>query len=191
MHRTPSTMSFAPIGRIMNSWIARSLPACSPPLITFDIGTGSRYRSSFPSTSIRRYSKSSIPRCFAAATAAPIETDRIAFAPSLPLPLLGSSLSSLSSISFCDSGSAPFIASRIVVLTFFTAWDTPFPRYRAPPSRNSTASFSPVDAPLGTFATPIVPSVSSTFVMTVGFPRESRISSALILLISTNSITVN
>lgn len=31
----------APVGRIMNSWKASLLPACSPPLMTLKEGTGS------------------------------------------------------------------------------------------------------------------------------------------------------
>ncbi|TYZ50755.1 hypothetical protein PybrP1_012183 [[Pythium] brassicae (nom. inval.)] len=31
----------APVGRIMNSWNASLLPACEPPLITLNAGTGS------------------------------------------------------------------------------------------------------------------------------------------------------
>src|SRR5215218_10291375 len=59
-----------------------------------------------------------------------------------------------------------------------TALVTPLPPYRSPPSRSSTASKAPVDAPLGTAARAIVPSSRATSTSTVGFPRESRISRA-------------
>src|SRR3954451_14492039 len=59
-----------------------------------------------------------------------------------------------------------------------TAWVTPLPLYRSPPSRSSTASKAPVEAPLGTAARVIVPSSRATSTSTVGFPRESRISRA-------------
>src|SRR4051812_30347518 len=59
-----------------------------------------------------------------------------------------------------------------------TALFTPLPPYRSPPSRSSTASKAPVEAPLGTAARAIVPSSRATSTSTVGFPRESRISRA-------------
>ncbi len=43
------------------------------------------------------------------------------------------------------------------------------------PSRSSTASCLPVDAPDGTAARPTSPELSSTSTSTVGLPRESRI----------------
>ena len=46
----------------------------------------------------------------------------------------------------------------------------------APPSRSSTASCAPVEAPDGTAARPIEPSSSTTSTSTVGLPRLSRIS---------------
>ena len=45
----------------------------------------------------------------------------------------------------------------------------------ASPSRNSTASKLPVEAPEGTAARPRAPLASSTSTSTVGLPRESRI----------------
>jgi hypothetical protein len=46
------------------------------------------------------------------------------------------------------------------------------------PSRSSTASFSPVDAPEGTDALAVMPLSSAMCTRTVGFPRESNISKA-------------
>src|SRR4051794_20195787 len=62
-----------------------------------------------------------------------------------------------------------------------TAFSTPLPRYRPlSPSRSSSASNAPVEAPEGTAARPTVPSSSPTSTSTVGLPRESRISRATI-----------
>src|SRR5437764_1351217 len=64
-------------------------------------------------------------------------------------------------------------------LTLAIACRTPLPWYRpGSASRSSSASCSPVDAPLGTAARPTAPSSSTTSTSTVGFPRESRISRA-------------
>ena len=54
----------------------------------------------------------------------------------------------------------------------------PCRRSGSPPSRSSTASNAPVDAPLGTAARANEPSSRSTSTSTVGLPRESRISRA-------------
>src|SRR5689334_10454232 len=63
--------------------------------------------------------------------------------------------------------------------TLRTASTTPLPTYRrASPSRSSTASCSPVEAPLGTAARPCAPLDRVTSVSTVGLPRLSRISRA-------------
>src|SRR5947207_15432844 len=63
--------------------------------------------------------------------------------------------------------------------TFLTASSTPLPPKRLPsPSRSSTASCSPVEAPLGTAAVPLAPLARVTSHSTVGLPRESRISRA-------------
>src|SRR5205823_4473201 len=48
-----------------------------------------------------------------------------------------------------------------------------------PPSRSSTASWAPVDAPDGTMALPLAPDSRNTSTSTVGFPRESRTSRPL------------
>src|ERR1700756_1600951 len=64
-------------------------------------------------------------------------------------------------------------------LTFFTASRTPFPPKRfGSPSRSSTASCSPVEAPLGTAARPAAPLDNVTSASMVGLPRLSRISRA-------------
>src|SRR5215212_3891986 len=63
-------------------------------------------------------------------------------------------------------------------MTPSTALLTPLPPYRLSPSRSSTASKAPVDAPEGTAARPSDPSSRMTSTSTVGLPRESRISRA-------------
>ena len=69
------------------------------------------------------------------------------------------------------------IASLIFVLIFSTAFVTPFPKYLSlSPSLNSSASNSPVDAPLGAVPLATVPSTNVISASTVGFPLESRIS---------------
>src|ERR1700704_2253695 len=71
-------------------------------------------------------------------------------------------------------------------LTFPTALRTPLPPYRdASPSRSSSASRSPVEAPDGTAARPDAPPSRTTSTSTVGLPRESRISRACTLVIFT------
>ena len=55
--------------------------------------------------------------------------------------------------------------------------------YASPPSLNSTASCSPVDAPDGTAARPIIPFSVTTSTSTVGFPLESNICLARMLII--------
>src|ERR1035437_24035 len=60
--------------------------------------------------------------------------------------------------------------------TFLTAFRTPWPPYLfLSPSRSSTASLAPVEAPDGTAARPTEPSTSTTSTSIVGLLRESRI----------------
>jgi len=62
---------------------------------------------------------------------------------------------------------------------FLTAVSTPFPLYLfLLPSRNSSISCSPVEAPEGTAARVVNPDIVVTSASTVGFPRESSISLA-------------
>ena len=112
-----------------------------------------------------------------AALAAAIETARIALAPSLDLSLVPSASSIALSTAYISEASSPVTASLITVLIFSTALSTPFPRYLdLSPSRSSSASNSPVDAPLGAVPLPTVPSARYTSASTVGFPLESNIS---------------
>jgi hypothetical protein len=85
-----------------------------------------------------------------------------------------SSIIDLSSASW-SAGSRPFTASASSPFTFATAFVTALPAHALPPSRSSTASNSPVEAPEGTAARPAAPDFRSTSTSTVGFPRESSI----------------
>src|ERR1035437_11053996 len=58
-------------------------------------------------------------------------------------------------------------------MTKLTAVWTPLPPQRSPPSRSSTASLIPVDAPEGDTARPIAPDLRLTSASTVGLPLES------------------
>ncbi len=59
--------------------------------------------------------------------------------------------------------SKPSSSSAIGPLTLPTAVATPLPPNRSPPSRNSTASNSPVEAPEGTAARPAAPETKQDF----------------------------
>src|SRR5689334_4597535 len=102
----------------------------------------------------------------------------MALAPRLALLGVPSSSSIVWSTRRWSSAVMPSIAGAIVWITALTALPTPLPPQRSPPSRSSTASKAPVEAPLGTAARPNAPSSSSTSTSTVGLPRESRISRA-------------
>src|SRR2546428_327726 len=115
----------------------------------------------------------------AAARAAAIDTDRLALAPRWLLLGVPSRSSIAQSTGSCSSGDIPSSRGPITSSTFFTASSTPLPRKRLwSPSRSSTASCSPVDAPLGTAARPAAPLASVTSASMVGLPRLSRISRA-------------
>ena len=170
--RSASLKVGAPTGIIMNSCVSTVLVACAPPFKIFIIGTGSLLPDTPPKN---RYS--GISREIAAALAAAMETARMAFAPRRDLSFVPStSIIALSTAQVSDA-SIPFKVSLMTVLMFSTAFCTPFPRYLAlSPSRNSSASNSPVDAPLGAMPRPTTPPARTTSASTVGFPLESRIS---------------
>jgi hypothetical protein len=108
----------------------------------------------------------------------------MAFAPSLPLFGVPSASSSTLSIADWSRASIPTTLGPSDWLTLSTALSTPLPSQRfLSPSRSSSASCSPVEAPLGTAARPWPESVW-TSTSTVGFPRESRIARARTALIS-------
>src|SRR2546421_2721924 len=79
----------------------------------------------------------------------------------------------------CSSADIPSSRGPISSFTFLTASSTPLPRKRFwSPSRSSTASCSPVEAPLGTAARPAAPLDNGTSASTVGLPRLSSSSRA-------------
>jgi hypothetical protein len=116
----------APTGSSINSWNASLLPACEPPLMTLNAGHGSTNGGLTPARSARCW-YSGTPFSEAAASATAIDTPRIAFAPSLPLFGVPSSLIRKSSISFCCVTLSPDLTSSgaMIELTFSTALDTP------------------------------------------------------------------
>src|SRR6185369_2036714 len=125
-----------------------------------------------------------MPSALAATRATANDTARIAFAPKFDLFDVPSSSSIRRSIRRCSVTTAPAISGPILSLILATACNTPLPPYRlGSPSLSSTASFSPVDAPEGTSAEPVVPSSRTTLASTVGLPRESNTSAAPILRI--------
>ena len=106
----------------MNSCRSIEFAACTPPLITFIIGTGNVVASSPP-----RWRKSETPASAAAALALASETARIALAPRRPLfGVPSSSISRRSSASW-SPGSIPRTASAISPFTFATAFVTALP----------------------------------------------------------------
>src|SRR5665647_1194939 len=103
----------------------------------------------------------------------------MAFAPMDPLFGVPSRVSISWSMSRCSLASKPISAGPISSRTASTACSTPLPPYRlGSPSRRSTASKAPVEAPEGTAARAMVPSSRAISTSTVGLPRESRTSRA-------------
>ena len=159
----------------MNSWKSSSLGACTPPLSTLKCGTGSDAVT--PSGLSHRHSGT--PAEAASARASAIEVPTVALAPSRLLFAVPSRSIIAWSVSASEAHGRPRSKSASSPLTDATAPSTPLPSYRAgSPSRRSTASRDPVDAPDGTPARAVVPSASRTDTASVGRPRESRISSA-------------
>ena len=159
----------------MNSWKSSGLGACTPPLSTLKCGTGSEG----VTPSGVSHCHSGAPAEAASARARAIEAPTVALAPSLPLFGVPSRSIMAWSASASDAQERPRSSSASSVLTAPTAPSTPFPSYLAgSPSRRSTASREPVEAPEGTPARAVVPSASRTVTASVGRPRESRISSA-------------
>ena len=157
----------------MNSWKSSGLAACAPPLSTLKCGTGSR--GGTPGSA--RCSHSGVSP--ANSRAAAIDTPTIALAPSRSRVGVPSKATSAASNSAWSAQARPPTRSAISPVTEPTARSTPEPPYRAgSPSRSSTASRTPVDAPDGTPALPVRPSVDRSSTYKVGRPRESRISNA-------------
>src|SRR5436190_458970 len=171
----------------MNSCRSIELSACTPPLMTFIIGTGNVAALSPP-----RYLNSESPASAAHAFAVASDTPRIAFAPRRPLFGVPSSSMRAASRPAWSSAARPRTASAISPLTLATARPTPLPPHSAAASRSSTASCAPVEAPEGTAARPNAPESRRTSTSTVGLPRESRIclprTSAIVLTAPPSSL---
>ena len=150
----PAEKDIRAAGTTMNSWRSIELSACAPPLITFIIGTGSVVASSpprqrksgrlrpqpplWPRRARRRGSRSR--------RAVPCSASRRARSARGPVLVLVAWTSS------------PRTASRdLAVRVARRRCETPLPFQRSPPSRSSTASCTPVDAPDGTIARPSAP----------------------------------
>ena len=153
------------------------LLAWAPPFRIFIIHFGILY-------SLPRYSYNSKPLYLAAAFKLARDTPSMALAPSTDLLSVPSNSNIILSISFWFKLSLPIRLGFIILFTLDTAFNTPFPWYLfLSLSLNSKASFLPVEAPLGTDATPIIPDSRVTSTSTVGFPLESNISLAYIFFI--------
>ncbi|KAG6545647.1 hypothetical protein Mapa_012832 [Marchantia paleacea] len=167
----------APVGRIMNSCMASLLPACEPPLMTLSAGTGST--SSVLPARLAMCWYSGIFFTAAPARHSASDTARMELAPSFCLHhphsfcVPSSSCTMRLSMAVCSVGSLPTSAGAMVVWMLFTALDTPLPMNFLPPSLSSRASYTPVDAPLGTAALWNEPSLRCTSHSTVGFPLLS------------------
>src|SRR6185437_12254844 len=173
--RTASAIDGAPTGAIMNSWKSSELGACTPPLSTLKCGTGREGWT--PSGVIHCHSGR--PAEAASARVSAIEVPTVALAPSRLLFAVPSRSIMAWSASASEVQDRPSRRSRISVFTDATAPRTPLPSYLpGSPSRRSTASREPVEAPDGTPARAAAPSESRTVTASVGRPRESRISSA-------------
>ena len=154
------------MGRIMNSWKARPLPACEPPLMMLNEGTG-RISLVLPARSAMCLYRGT-PFSAAPALQMAMETARMALAPSLPLFSVPSSwiIRSSSScraqrarqasydgwrinavpgkLAFWLRGFLPITAGAMTLLMLSTALFTDLPTYlsRAKAQRQETNSLS-------------------------------------------------
>src|SRR6266540_2080154 len=103
----------------------------------------------------------------------------MALAPSRLFSGVPSRVTRARSMARWSSASISSISGPISSSTFRTARRTPLPPNRdESPSRSSSTSCAPVEAPDGTAARPTLLSARRTSTSTVGLPRESRISRA-------------
>ena len=159
------------MGITINSWKSILLSACAPPFKIFIIGMGKIFAFVPPMYLYKGRLASS-----AAAFATAILTASIALAPSFPLLAVPSKPCKAASIPVWSAISQPSKLSAIMVFTFLTAFKTPLPPYIfLLSSLNSTASWMPVLAPLGTAALPKCSFSVNTSTSTVGLPRLSKI----------------
>ena len=161
----------------MNSWKSTLLSACAPPLRMFIIGDGQDRAAGPRRTVWRGACRAARAAASALARARAIETPSSALAPSRPLLGVPSSAIMERRPPRADPSRGRRAPSRFRRSRVTTAFVTPLPRYRfLSPSRSSSASRCPVDAPDGTAARPKAPPSSVTSTSTVGLPRESMIS---------------
>jgi len=167
--RSASWKDAAPTGMIMNSWKSMELSACTPPLMTLNCGTGRTWALAPPDGAVERELelRGGGPGdrqgdgehgvgAESPLSGGPVEVDQG------PVDL--------SLVERIDAVECVAISP----LTLLTAWRTPLPPNRSPPSRSSTASWMPVEAPEGVMARPCAPESRTTSASTVGLPRESR-----------------
>ena len=165
-------------GITINSWKAIGASEWEPPFIIFIIGTGSVFADTPPI-----YLYKGIPNSAAAALEVARETPKIALAPNFDLFGVPSKSIIIWSTLFCSKTEKPSNSWAIIVFTLSTAFKTPLPIKSLPPSLNSTASCSPVEAPDGTAALPKYPFSVVTSTSIVGFPLESKICLAWMFII--------
>ena len=121
--RSASAKVEAPAGTTMNSWRSIEFWACTPPLMTFSIGTGRTCAVRAAEPAVERDA-----RVAAAAFAAASETPRIAFAPSRPLFGVPSSSMSAASRPALVLRVQPRDRERDLAVDVATARVTPLPR---------------------------------------------------------------
>mmetsp|Transcript_2984 Transcript_2984/g.4507 ORF Transcript_2984/g.4507 Transcript_2984/m.4507 type:complete len:222 (-) Transcript_2984:18-683(-) len=110
----------APVGMMKNSWNARALPACSPPLMTLKHGVGNTTGSGLPARSAKCWYNGT-PRTAAPALAAARDTPKIALAPRLLLFSVPSRLIIKSSMARWSVGSLPTTSLARMSFTLVTA----------------------------------------------------------------------
>ena len=164
--------SSARAGTIMNSWKSTLLSACLPPLRMFIIGTGSTWAAVAAEVAVQR--QALLGRGGLRDGQARRRGSR--WRRGGPCWACRRGRSAPGRAPRWSRASMPAIAGAISPLTLATACVTPLPRSSASsPSRSSSASCSPVEAPEGTAARPVAPERRATSTSTVGLPRESRI----------------
>jgi hypothetical protein len=159
----------APGQTTRKSWMSTRPPACAPPPKICTCGNGND-----PAWSPPRWRYSGTPAAPAAACALAIDTATMALAPRRIRPSVPSSAINRRSSAAWSAASWPVTASAIRPLTLATARLTSQPPKVSPPSRRSSASPLPVEAPAGAMARPTAPPASSISASTVGRPRLSH-----------------
>ena len=152
-------------GAIMNSWKSSLFAACAPPLRTLKCGTG--IRGVEPVISAIHCQSGRSAACARAREAA-MEVATTLFAPSRRYPVVPSSSARAASTCPIADQDRPVSRPAMSVLIRWSAWVMSRPPNAVPPSRSSTASWAPVDAPAGASPVTVRPSSSSSRTRTVG-----------------------